>query len=227
LDRGLSWGASLSAYQDVLTDPVYQTVEIFGIELTEDLNNLPTNYKRIDHHNEWQHLPASIEQVADLLNITLNRFETLVAANDKGYIPAMLALEATAEEIATIRQQDRAAQGVTPEDEVLARQAIDNKQLINGVTIVKTKSRKFSPIADLLFGTSKLIVYNNETLNYYGTGKDKVVAHFQEQIGAGQAYHGGGDKGFFGVVSGSMLAEDIATVVQNIVGIVGIDTNDL
>ena len=70
-------------------------------------------YHRIDHHNEYCHLPSSLEQVASVLGVELNRKQRLIAANDVGYIPAMKALMATDEEIAEIRREDRRAQGVT------------------------------------------------------------------------------------------------------------------
>ena len=72
----------------------------------------PTPYTDIDHHNERDHEPASIVQVAELLGVALTRREQLVAANDRGYIPALRAAGATDAEVADIRRADRAAQGV-------------------------------------------------------------------------------------------------------------------
>ena len=71
-----------------------------GIELTEDIVPPPT-YIRIDHHNELSDRPAAIVQVAALFGVELDRWQLLVAANDARYIPGMLEMGATDEEIAT------------------------------------------------------------------------------------------------------------------------------
>lgn len=67
-----------------------------------------------------------MEQVASILDHPLNRYQTLVAANDKAYIPGMLEIGASHEEINLIRQEDRKAQGVIEDDEKLAQEAITN-----------------------------------------------------------------------------------------------------
>src|SRR3990172_4365338 len=71
-DRQLKWGAKLSAYRNLLNGRISETTFIYGIELTEDLQP-PANYRSIDHHNERSNEPSSIEQVAKLIGITLDR----------------------------------------------------------------------------------------------------------------------------------------------------------
>ena len=123
-DKHLYWdNALLSAYQEELLE--YADCEIYGIELRENIT-VPDNYISIDHHNDRSSGPSTLEQVASILGVTLTRYQQLVAANDKGYIPAMKALGASKEEIDEIRRKDREAQGVTEEDELLAEQSIKN-----------------------------------------------------------------------------------------------------
>ena len=102
---------------------ITQPCNIFvGVELVPDITQ-PENYIIIDHHNENSHKDSSLEQVVDFLNnnlsldIQMTRELQLIAANDKGYITAMLNMKATREEISNIRQRDREAQGVTAEVE--------------------------------------------------------------------------------------------------------------
>lgn len=98
IDKDLSWGAVLSSYQEHFNDTSF----FVGIELVRDVLQ-PKNYIEIDHHNDKSHLPSSIEQLAELLGIRLDRWQTLVAANDKGYIPAMLAMGASRDETREMR----------------------------------------------------------------------------------------------------------------------------
>jgi len=118
-DNHLAWGACLSAYKDILNNEEH----FVGIELIEDIE-LPANYTGIDHHNENNDRPSAIEQVAELLGIELSRYQQLVAANDRGYITAMKAAGASNQDIEEIRRKDRAAQGVTEMDELLAEYQI-------------------------------------------------------------------------------------------------------
>ena len=218
LDKRLSWGACLSAYQAAF----HPTRTNVGIELAEDIAP-PTNYLRIDHHNEWAHLPASIEQVAKLLGSALTREQQLVAANDQGYIPAMEAMGATADEIADIRRQDRAAQGVTEQDEALAEQSIaENLMVKNGITVVRSLTSKFSPITDRLYGktNNRLLVYTNDALTYYGVGKTKLEQQFQHLIKENKAYAGGGEHGFFGIAYQALPAPMLSELVDNIPNLV-------
>ena len=62
--------------------------------------------------------------------------EQFVSANDKGYIPAMeklgaelgLSAEDLQEIISNIRMRDREMQGVTPEQEAQAQEAVKNQE---------------------------------------------------------------------------------------------------
>jgi hypothetical protein len=195
-DRELGWeNACLSAYADVLNDDLH----FVGIELKKDIE-LPTNYQHIDHHNENADKPSSLEQVAALLGIELTREQQLIAANDKGHIPAMKAIGATKEEIAEIRRLDRLAQGVTKEDERLGKKSIKkNLKVKDGITRVKALTPKFSAITDRLYPNNKLLIYTETELNYFGEGAKLLSTEFDALIKEGKAYFGGTGDGFFGL----------------------------
>lgn len=196
IDKNLAWGAKLSHYKNDFSE----TKTNVCIELIEDITP-PANYLRIDHHNELAHLSASIEQLAILLGIQLTRHQQLVAANDKGYIPAMQAMAANEAEIQNIRLLDRKAQGVSEADERLAETSIANHLTVKkGVTVVKALTHKFSPITDRLFGKThnRLLVYTHTELNYYGENAKVLADFFSDFIKQNRAYSGGGDTGFFG-----------------------------
>lgn len=196
-DNQLSWGAKLSSYENIIAQN--KNSIIYGIELVEDIPP-PERYIAIDHHNSKDHLPSSLEQVAALLKIELNRDQKLVAANDSGYIPAMKAMGATKTEINDIRQKDREAQGVTPHDEELAKKAVSEKKVINGIIVVKSETSKFSPITDRLFGQQdELLIYTDNELCYFGTAKTKqLIKIYSSLVDDGIAFYGG-RKSFFGI----------------------------
>lgn len=109
-DHHLRWdNALLSSYLKELQE-VKDGQMIYGIELREDVVP-PACYRAIDHHNGLSSLPCALEQVMEILQLPMSRYEKLVAANDKSYIPGMLALNASSEEIERIRLADRKAQG--------------------------------------------------------------------------------------------------------------------
>lgn len=215
LDKQLRWdNAKLSAYQGDLEK--YQEYNIFGIELQEDIP-LPANYHRIDHHNDWAHKPSVLEQVAQLISVQLNRDQQLVAANDKGYIPAMQALGATEEEIADIRKRDRAAQGITAEEEMMAESSIsENLKRCGTLTIVKSQTSRFSPICDRLFPYKRLLIYTDSEWIYYGEGKAALVKQLESEIKQKKVFHGGGDCGYIGCVKEAYSQAEIEQFIKKV-----------
>jgi hypothetical protein len=191
IDRNLSWGAKLSDYADLLNDEQI----FYGIELISDINE-PKNYTLIDHHNEYQDRDSSIEQIAKIFDIKLNRFQQLVAINDKSYIGGMKKFGATEVEIEYIRKLDRASQGVREDDEFLAISSIEDAQKIGDIIVVNAYTDKFSPIIDRLLGKDVLI-YNKDHITYYGKGVEKLVVAFKDELDKKLAYYGG-NFGFFG-----------------------------
>jgi len=196
-DEGLQWGAKLSAYKDKF-DAVHKFI---GVELIGDCEP-PAGYTLIDHHNENHEKPSSIEQVAELLGIELNRYQQLVAANDKGYIPAMLEMGATKSEINDIRNADRKGQGVTDEDEKLARESIEEHQSrIGNVMVIKSLTPKFSAITDQLYPFNELLISYKNSFTYYGEKSSVFSKKFQDLIQEHKAYTGGEKLSFFGIDS--------------------------
>ena len=212
-DRNLEWhNAYLSAYSD---DILRERINV-GIELKEDIKP-PPYYISIDHHNERIDEPSSIEQVAELLATPLNRKQLLIAANDKGHIPAMQSMGASEEEILEIRLQDRIAQGVTQEHEEEAKRAIANQIVVDGIAVIKTQSDKFSPIADRMYQKNHLLIYSDKELTYYGTARDLLANAFSDLISAQKAYYGGAQNGFFGIGKGNFSPLEIEKLKTEII----------
>jgi len=203
-DYDLSWGAGLSNYKSVFNDS-----DIFvGIELLKDCIP-PVHYIEIDHHNEKSDLPASIEQIAELLKVDLSRWQKLVAANDKFYIPGLAEMNASHEEINEIRYLDRKAQGVTDEDEALGEKSIrQNISKEKDFIIIRSLTPKFSTITDRLFPFRKLLIYNDRELTYYGEGIPKLFHAYSDLIIRNLAFSGGGDNGFFGIKKEGLKSND-------------------
>jgi hypothetical protein len=143
-----------------------------------------------------------------------------VAANDKGYIPAMLRIGATAEEIADIRHRDREAQGVTAEDEKLGELSVREKLTIeHEITIVKSLTPHFSTLTDRLFPNKMLLIYSDEKLTYYGQHAKEIARSFYSLVETHKAYYGGGESGFFGIAGKSLSSEELLQVKDKLISI--------
>lgn len=217
--HGLRWdNAKLSSYEKTLEEygnsPDYQ---IYGIELNEDIPH-PDNYVRIDHHNDFANKPSSLEQVAKLLGLAMDRHMQLVAANDSRYIPGMIKLGASREEIDDIRRADRAAQGVSEDDdERLAEESLKScKGDASNLYVVKSLTSKFSTICDRMYPYRRLLIYNDDVAEFYGEGVNDLTSLFKSELDAKKMYHGGGDSGYLGTVSGAYSKEEIAGIVDKI-----------
>lgn len=215
-DASLQWNnASLSAYQNHFNEGKL----FYGVELREDCP-LPQRYYRIDHHNDYSDRVSSLEQVAAVLDVELNRWQQLVAINDARYIPGMESFGATREEIDSVRKADRKAQGVTEKDEMEAERAIAASRFVDSVRVVRTFSGRFSPIADRLYPCKKLLIYTASELTYYGEGVAKVIEQYRKELASHSAYHGGGSSGFFGLAKGCFREDEIKENVERILKIV-------
>jgi hypothetical protein len=218
-DKQLSWdNARVSRYKEHFNDKNF----FVGIELETDVTP-PKNYTPIDHHNEKSDQLSSIEQVATLLKLELTREQQLIAANDKGYIPAMEAMGATKEEIEDIRRRDRASQGVTGKDEKRAERSIrENKRIENGIVVIKSLTDRFSAVSDKQYPFRRLIVFSDKKLVYYGENAGKLSSLFPGHVEDEKCYSGGGTSGYFGFKEDRFRPEELLTIKNKILEKYGI-----
>ncbi|UCN01249.1 hypothetical protein LCX93_04865 [Sulfurimonas sp. SWIR-19] len=211
IDKQLFWGASLSAYHEELS---YGGI-IYGIELQEDIQP-PANYISIDHHGSLPSEPTSLEQVAEILNISLSFEERLIAKNDCCYIKGMLMLGASKEQVAAIRLADRKAQGVSENDEKLAAYSVK----MSSECFIFSYTNHFSPVVDRIYGLYKeFLIYNKTKIVFYNYSNDAII-RFLGQCGVKkeQIYFGGAKKGFVGVMESALSFKKIVQIVNNFKG---------
>ncbi|MEN4045375.1 CorA family divalent cation transporter [Sulfurimonas sp. NWX367] len=207
-DRELTWGAKLSDYKDIFND----TDTFIAIELQEDITP-PKNYKTIDHHGKFSQRESSLQQLAKILGLDLNRWQQLVAANDAHYISGLKQLCATPEEIEKIRKADRIAHGVTLEDEAAAKQSL---QTLNGQNIIYSHTSHFSTISDRVCNEfTHYVIYNDEKIVFYGYEIKKVIEFLhRNKIDDSNYYFGGGEYGFLGIIEGTLSGKEIQKLIK-------------
>lgn len=208
-DKGLAWGAKASAYRQEITETLACGLTPVLVELTNDLPLKPTQFLEVDHHGEraGENRATSLHQVFDLLGLPSDRWTRwfeLVAANDRGYIPAMMEMGATQEEIGKARTADRAAQGITLEEEAEGERAVVHAETIaNGMlTVVRLPHSRTATVTDRLqpelggAGYTNLLVYCPDQVNFFGSGK--LVLALDQRFPGG--WYGGAlpKRGFWG-----------------------------
>lgn len=179
----------------------------------------------VDHHNDRSGEPAAVRQVIDLLGLwpklspALQRWAELIAANDAGYIPAMLALGATADEVSRVRLADRSAQGITPAHEVEAERAIAAREVSGRLTVVRMAHSKCATISDRLFGAvdQLLILSEDGEVNFFGDGAlcAALKEKFQGWSGGSGLGHGGGNAFWGGYPPHEEVAKFIRTYLNS------------
>lgn len=179
------------------------------IELTDvsPYTKLPENTVVVDHHGSKSQNKASILQVCDLLGIKATRDMQLVAANDSGYIPAMLEIGATKEEVDKIRLADRKCQGIKDEEEKQAEEALKKMVKVpfgeDELIMVKLPHSRTATVADRLFEKDKpqnlAILSADGEINYYGHGDicEKLTKEFGGWSG-GAGYGKADGSGYWG-----------------------------
>lgn len=220
-DRGLIWSnATLSSYSMEMETfwRQYPDGIIYGVELTDDVCAVSGRYYGIDHHNALSGNPSALEQVMVLLGIRMTRRYELVAANDRRYIPGMLEIGATDEEIRIIRREDRRCQGVTENDEHLAEKSIAENLLVFGnLSVVRSLGPRFSPICDRLFPYHSLLIYTDAEWMYYGHGARDIRDKYSDAVSLGKVFYGGGDDGYVGSVAYAYSQIEIENLVDDMV----------
>jgi len=209
IDKNLSWGASLSSYKDEIENLPQDKIPVF-IELKQDYQ-YPENALFIDHHDEkaGRDKKTSLEQIAEIFRIELDRRQKLISANDKGHIREMRRLCATAQEIEEIRAYDRKSQGVTEKDEELAQESVEKhlEKIGDNTAVVKSLTDKTSPITDRIYDKfSHIFVYTPDgKMLYSGAGEMvcnlvKIYNEKKQDNPSLQFWYGGDlpDFGYFG-----------------------------
>lgn len=200
LVTGQAWGASWEKLEDELKAKIAEAKqngqEVYGVELQGDSNGAIN----VDHHtygeDDRSNPKSSIEQVAEILGVELTLDEQFVSANDKGYIPAMERLgeelgispEDLKEIIANIRMRDREMQGVTPEQEAQAQEAVERLGEIKekrAYIQLDLPHSKTSTVTDRLYGKydNLLITSGDGETNFYGT--TEIIQMLNEKFPGG------------------------------------------
>ena len=200
------WGASWGKLEPEICSQIkafrhdHPYCPIYGVELA---GNALLGALNIDHHsypNDNRYSSdSSLEQVAALLGIQLNRHQLLVAANDKGWIPELRAVGATPSEIDAIRRADRRKQGVSEADELNAYQDVSRAQLLNGLLMIDTPVKPNSAHTDFAVDrATQILVRSPQQWHYSGPHHRRLHAlSFSEPH-----WSGGLDSyGFFGIES--------------------------
>lgn len=211
LVTGQAWGASWENLEPEIQQAIEKAKaegkEIYGVELQGDSKGA----HNVDHHiygeDDRTNPEASIEQVAKILEIEMSLDERFVAANDKGYIPAMeklaeelgLSKEDTEAIINNIRMRDRQMQGVTLEQEAQAALAVEQLGKIEEkrpYIQMSLPHSKTSTITDRLYGKydNLLITSADGETNFYGTTEviNALNAEFPGGWSGGQLDQGSG-----------------------------------
>ena len=179
-DKSLRWGAKASAYRTEIHDAVAAGLQPVLVEIEDDIGARGSHVV-VDHHGSraGADAPTSLHQVFDLLQLPRSRWTRwleLVAANDRGHIRELRRIGASEDEIQRIRADDRAAQGITEEEERAGEKALQHAQtLADGLlTVVELPHAHTAVVADRLEMQSdppeNLLVISPGEVNYYGPG---------------------------------------------------------
>jgi hypothetical protein len=149
-DARLAWGAKASAYGDEVSQAASNGYAPVLVELEVNCK-VPKGTIVIDHHGDRAAEPASILQVLSLLGRRPTRWDLVIAANDSGWFPGLVAMGATPEEMAAVRAAERFAQGITPEQEREAERALaEPAEFIGSVRVVRMAHSKCATVGDRL-----------------------------------------------------------------------------
>jgi len=203
------WGATWVGLEPAVVEKVEEcistnlSVVIYGVELGGSARWDAIN---IDHHRyrdeDRTNEKSSIEQVAALLGVELTRHQLLIAANDKGWIPALKAMGASENEIKIVRAQDRLSQGVTPDQEAQAVADVKAAEVRGGKWLVRCPQGSTSAITDRLYGQyAELLTVDGRNGKWIYFGPRHMQFYALTEGGTDFARWAGGDpkNGFSGV----------------------------
>lgn len=203
-DAGLAWGAKASEYADAIAAAAASGRRPVLVELAIDMA-LPDGTIIVDHHGDAAGggQPTSLHRIFALLELPAaawTRWMELVAANDRGHIRGLRAAGATSAEIAAIRRDDRAAQGVTAEMEAAGDRAVAALETVldGRARLARLPHTACAVVTDRLAPDDlrPLIVLSPGEVNAYGPGA--VIAALDRAFPGG--WRGGTlpDYGFWG-----------------------------
>lgn len=192
------WGASWDKLNEedcvFLNSMLAEGRTVYGVELQGEFPAgcvNPNNCINIDHHNydgdNRYNVKSAIEQVADILGVKLNHFQSMVSANDTGWIPGMiskadkLGLNDHLRDhiIDQVRELDRKMQGISVQHEGQALRAIENMEVCGDLHIIRSPHSKCACYTDRLYGkyTNLLILSEDGESNFYGRGDACILLH--------------------------------------------------
>lgn len=208
-DKGLYWGARASAYEAEIRSALEAGLTPVLVELIVDIDLDAAKIIVVDHHGAraGKDAPTSLEQVFALLGLTRaewTRWFELVAANDRGYIPAMREVGANAQEIKDVRAADRRAQGITQAEERAAEESLKKLRTLAGgaLTIAELPHARTAALTDRMElesgggGCENLLIRSPGQLNFFGAGE--LVLALDAEFAGG--WYGGAlpERGFWG-----------------------------
>ncbi len=208
-DKHLGWGARASAYREEIGQVLAGGHTPMLVELEDDLGLDRARVVIVDHHGAraGSDQPTSLHQVFGLLGLPAERWTrwfALVAANDRGHIAEMARLGATAEEIRRVRATDRAAQGISREEERAGEETVRRAETLaeGRLTLVRLPHEHTATVTDRIDqalggpGFENLLVLCPEEVNFFGSGE--LVAAVDRRFPGG--WYGGAlpQNGFWG-----------------------------
>ena len=210
LVTGQGWGATWAGLEPGVRDAIAGFSggsgggTVYGVELGG-----PNPYRaiNIDHHKygeeDRSHAASSLEQAAAILGVELDRWQRLIALNDRGYIPAMITeAGATAAEIEAVRRADRSAQGVTAAQEAAAARDLEEHAEFSGDRVkVWCAEGSTAAHSDGLYGKAReILLMGPDEWNYYGPRHRVLAAMFEGRTG--KTWCGGAEaSGYFGIAA--------------------------
>lgn len=216
--------ATLEYYRDDLKEwaPQFQYVFVeLRREGATDLLKSRTegqegDYFFIDHHNEQDNRPSSLEQVLQLIapEEPLTTRQRAIAINDAKYIPGLLAEGFPLPYIKGIRREDLEAQGQFSHQFEIKKSAsrpvieikfpqvrVVNFWQYDSVTIVEATPGGFGQIMDTLYfsrhTTPHNLIYCAGEVQYSGPQKQLFVDQFEKPDPDASTWSGGGSQGYF------------------------------
>lgn len=229
-DKELSWGAKASSYRKEIEAALAAGQTPVLVELDDDIRLAPDKVAVVvDHHGTraGEDRLTALEQVFGLLALPKSewtRWHELVAANDRGYIPGLLAIGASSLEVENVRAADRSAQGTTADQEAEAAMAAKTveRRLGGRLLVGRMSHSKMAALEDRLHavlggpGVDNLLVVGGGEVNFSGEGK--IVGELNRRFPGG--WFGGNLplRGFWGFPG---VPENIVEAVEEALSSVG------